>query len=445
MKNLIIFGALIGVFYIIDKQLNIEFIESELLKRNCHYSQSEDNENIEYCVFIWNSNETLATFYFLYSLPIEITKNLNIYYQPFPTSKQLTFTNIFLEDQKNSTFPFIDSEIIKQEVQSSFNFKLLNFTLKQGNINNNQYYLMTTQLSAVCTYAIFTKSLNLEITAYFKNNLKYLEDAFVAFLCLVIMFLANQFNKLENTSMIALGNYIKQNKPHMLLIILLIAQPLRPLCYFPEFEAIEWLIGQTCYAIGEFLFLRYFLQILSYLQGQNNKTNKLRNTLVSIFVIVPISIDRWLISFENQSFVIKDLENQVDNINNLLKICWICYLLYASIFAYEIMISLQSHLIRLDIFIIDILFFMVYSFQKSSFYLYYENYDHHLFNPINMLMITSYIAILLNTNFNKEIEQSQELSNIRHQIDQEDENGENIESTIAEYYMEKSSDDQTLI
>lgn len=38
MKNLIIFVALIGVFYIIDKQLNIEFIESELLKRNCHYS-----------------------------------------------------------------------------------------------------------------------------------------------------------------------------------------------------------------------------------------------------------------------------------------------------------------------------------------------------------------------------------------------------------------------
>lgn len=35
MKNLIIFGVLIGVFYIIDKQLNIKLIESELLKRNC--------------------------------------------------------------------------------------------------------------------------------------------------------------------------------------------------------------------------------------------------------------------------------------------------------------------------------------------------------------------------------------------------------------------------
>ncbi|CAK77333.1 unnamed protein product (macronuclear) [Paramecium tetraurelia] len=445
MKNLFIFGVLIGVFYFIDKQLNIKFIESEILKRNCQYSQQGDNENIEYCVFIWNSNETLATFYFLYSLPVDITQNIKIYYQQFQTSKQLTFSNVFLEDQKNSTFPFIDSESIKQEIQSSHNLNMLDFTLKLGNINNNEYYIMTTQLSAVCTYAIFTKSLNLEITAYFKNNLKYLEDGFVAFLCLVIMFLANQLNKLESATMIPLGNYIKQNKPHMLLIIILIAQPLRPLCYFPEFEAIEWLIGQTCYAIGEFLFLRYFLQILSYLQGQNNKTNKLRNTLVSIFVIIPISIDRWLISFENQSFVIKDLENQVDNINNLLKICWICYLLYASIFAYEIMISLQSHLIRLDLFIIDILFFMVYSFQKSSFYLYYENYDHHLFNPINMLMMTSYIALLLHTNFNKEIEQTQELTNVRHQIDQEDENGENIESTIAEYYMEKSSDDQTLI
>lgn len=55
----------------------------------------------------------------------------------------------------------------------------------------NEYYLMTNYISAVSTYVIFTKGLNLEITAYFKNNLKYLEDGFVAFLCLMIMILAN--------------------------------------------------------------------------------------------------------------------------------------------------------------------------------------------------------------------------------------------------------------
>ncbi|CAD8070356.1 unnamed protein product [Paramecium sonneborni] len=441
MKNLIIFAALITLFYIIDKQLNIVFIEAETLERNCQYNQQQDNQNIEYCVFIWNSNETLATFYFLYSMPTDIQQNLKIYYQQFKTSRQLNYTNAF-EDNQYQTFPFLDQENKQKEAQSSFNLNPLDFTLKQGNINMNEYYLMTNYISAVSTYVIFTKGLNLEITAYFKNNLKYLEDGFVAFLCLMIMILANQLYKQENATLIPLGNYIKSNKPHMLLIIFLISQPLRPLCYFPEFEAIEWLIGQTCYAFGEFLFLRYFLQILSYLQGQNNKTNKVRNTFVSIFVIVPISIDRWWISFENQSFVIKDLENQVENINSLLKICWICYLLYASIFVYEIMISLQSHLIRLDIFLIDILFFIIYSIQKSSFYLYMENYDHHLFNPINMLLMTSYIAILITSNFQ---EQFQELSNVKNQIDQDDDNGETIESTIAEYYMEKQSDNQILI
>lgn len=63
----------------------------------------------------------------------------------------------------------------------------------------------------------------------------------------------------DEDDILPLGKYIRENQPHLLLMIILIAQPLRPLCYFPEFEAVEWLIGQTCYAVGEFLFLRYFL------------------------------------------------------------------------------------------------------------------------------------------------------------------------------------------
>lgn len=47
---------------------------------------------------------------------------------------------------------------------------------------------MTNEVGAAYAYIILIKGLTLNtIEVYFKNNLKYLEDSFVTFLCFVIM------------------------------------------------------------------------------------------------------------------------------------------------------------------------------------------------------------------------------------------------------------------
>ncbi|CAD8074899.1 unnamed protein product [Paramecium sonneborni] len=91
MKNLIIFTALIAVFYIIDKQLNIEFIEVETLERSCQYSQQK-------IINIWNIVFLFRTlmkqiFYYNYSMPIDIKQNLKINYQQFETCRYLNYSN----------------------------------------------------------------------------------------------------------------------------------------------------------------------------------------------------------------------------------------------------------------------------------------------------------------------------------------------------------------
>ncbi|CAD8160374.1 unnamed protein product [Paramecium pentaurelia] len=444
MKILIIYVASIAVFYFVDKSLDLQFIESEKLNRQCETKVDNQNQSILCCGYIWESNETMVTFYFRTKTQLKQKPDIVIYYQQFPTEQQLNMTELLSVDTNNS-FPKVQENQVGIEELIKHHLKALSYSFKSGDSDGNENYLMTPELIKVSAYVIFAKGLDIELEAYFKNNLKYLEDSFVTFLCFVIMALAIKMINEDEDNLMPLGKYIKENQHHMLIMIILIAQPLRPLCFFPEFEAVEWLIGQTCYTVGEFLFLRYFLQVLSFLKGQDNNTNKGRNTLITIFVIIPISVDRWLIAFDSQSFVIKDLENQVDNIHTIMIVCWLCFLMYSGIFAYEVMISLNSNLIRRDLFIIDIIFFIIYSIQKSQFYLFYERFDHHLFNPINMLMMISYIAVLLVIDLRKESEKSNELQPIRHRIDQDEEHIDNLDFTIAEYYKEKANDDQTLI
>ncbi|CAD8076334.1 unnamed protein product [Paramecium sonneborni] len=434
MKILIIYVASIAVFYFVDKSLDLQFIESEKLSRKCE-TKLDNNETTQICGHIWESNETMVTFYFRTAEHTSQKSDIRIYYQQIPAQEALNITELIQIDT-NILFPDNLVGIEKHHLKALF------YEFKTRDTDGNENYLMTPELMKVSTYVIFVKNYDIELEAYFKNNLKYLEDSFVTFLCFVILALAIKMINEEEENLLPLGKYIRENQHHMLLMIILIAQPLRPLCYFPEFEAIEWLIGQTCYAVGEFLFLRYFLQVLSFLKGHDNNTNKIRNTIITIFVIIPISIDRWMIAFENQQFVIKDLENQVNNIHTIMVLCWMCFLVYVSIFTYEVMISFHQHLIRLDLFLIDIIFFIVYSFQKSQFYLYYERFDHHLFNPINMLMMVSYIAILLVIDLRKQTEKENELQPVKQQ---DEEHGDNLEFTIAEYYREKANDDQTLI
>ncbi|CAD8064314.1 unnamed protein product [Paramecium sonneborni] len=441
MKILIIYVASILLFYFVDKSLNIQFVESDKLYRQCETRQDKQNQSILFCGYIWESQETMVTFYFRTPTHLKFRPDIMIYYQQFPAEEQLSINELFSVDT-NTSFPIINENQAGIEELSKHHLKALDYEFRSGDTDGNENYLMTPELITVSAYVLFIKGLDVELEAYFKNNLKYLEDSFVTFLCFVILAVAiNMIKEGEEENLLPLGKYINENQQHMLLIIILIAQPLRPLCYFSEFEAVEWLIGQTCYAIGEFLFLRYFLQILSFLKGQNNNTNKVRNTVITIFVIIPISIDRWIIAFDNQSFVIKDLENQVNNIHTIMMICWICFLVYSCIFAYEVMISFRQQLIRVDLFLIDIIFFIVYSFQKSQFYLYYERFDHHLFNPINMLMMVSYIAILLVIDLTMVSEKENELQT----VNQDEEQVDNLDFTIAQYYKERQDDRQTLI
>jgi hypothetical protein len=44
---------------------------------------------------------------------------------------------------------------------------------------------------------------------YYKNNLKFLEDSFVTFLCFVIMVVALRLINEEDDDLIPLGHYIK--------------------------------------------------------------------------------------------------------------------------------------------------------------------------------------------------------------------------------------------
>lgn len=50
-------------------------------------------------------------------------------------------------------------------------------------------------------------------------------------------------------------------------------------------------------------------------------------------------------------------------------------------------------------YLVDLMFFAVYAVQKSHFYLNYESYSHHLFNPVNMLLIVSYLGLLMVLEF----------------------------------------------
>lgn len=70
---------------------------------------------------------------------------------------------------------------------------------------------MTSELIKVSAYVIFVKGLDVEIEAYFKNNLKYLEDSFVTFLCFVILALAIKMINEDEENLLPLGKYIKEN------------------------------------------------------------------------------------------------------------------------------------------------------------------------------------------------------------------------------------------
>ena len=68
---------------------------------------------------------------------------------------------------------------------------------------------MTLELITVSTYVVFVKGLDIELEAYFKNNLKYLEDSFVTFLSLIILVVSIKQMNFEEENLLPLGNYIK--------------------------------------------------------------------------------------------------------------------------------------------------------------------------------------------------------------------------------------------
>lgn len=154
---------------------------------------------------------------------------------------------------------------------------------------------------------------------------------------------------------------------------------------------------------------------MSFLKGGNANSNKLRNTIFSIIAIMPISFDRLLIAFSSHTRVIINLSEQIDGIDLLMQICWVSFILYCGLIGYELLQLLQSKE-RKDLMIVDFIFFVIYAVQKSHFYLYYESYSHHLFNPVNMLMMVAYVMIILTLDFENEKVQDKQDDDIEMEV-----------------------------
>lgn len=146
----------------------------------------------------------------------------------------------------------------------------------------------------------------------------------------------------EHESPQILATYIRASYTEFLLIIVLIAQPLRPLCFLEEFESIEWLIGQGCYAAGECYFLTYFLQILAILKGDNERTSRTRNVLLAAFVVVPISFDRLMIAFSSHTRVIVNISDQIESIDTIMQVCWFCFIVFTGFIGYDFLLIVQN-------------------------------------------------------------------------------------------------------